>query len=176
MAGKFAILWLLAASSGLAASCQVPDSHQMTPPAAPSVLKHDSQSGAVAVQVVRQIDDPHTGDRWLLLRESDRPGGPGRLVHVVRGAGLPQSASIVGAPAGAQVAAPFPLPVIRGGDKLIVEDNSARLNARFEAVALGVALAGGSLRVRLLLGGKVIEAVALGPGRAAFAPKTEVHP
>ena len=33
-------------------------------------------------EVVREIDDPHTGDRWLLRRNDQVPGGPGRLVQV----------------------------------------------------------------------------------------------
>jgi hypothetical protein len=33
-------------------------------------------------EVVREIDDPHTGDRWLLKRNDQAPGGPGRLVLV----------------------------------------------------------------------------------------------
>jgi hypothetical protein len=34
----------------------------------------------VSGEIVREIDDPHTGDRWLLLRNAEAPGGPGRLV------------------------------------------------------------------------------------------------
>ena len=39
-------------------------------------------SGAILPlgNVIREIDDPHSGDRWLLLRDPNRPGGPGRLV------------------------------------------------------------------------------------------------
>jgi hypothetical protein len=33
-------------------------------------------------EIVREIDDPHSGDRWLLIRNARVPGGPGRLVLV----------------------------------------------------------------------------------------------
>jgi hypothetical protein len=35
---------------------------------------------------------------------------------------------------------------------------------------------GSALKVRLAIGGKVIRAVALGPGRAALQPEPEVRP
>jgi len=30
-------------------------------------------------QIVREIDDPHLGTRWLLMRDPVHPAGPGRL-------------------------------------------------------------------------------------------------
>jgi hypothetical protein len=38
-------------------------------------------------EVVREIDDPHNGDRWLLLNDPSRPGGPGRMVLAAVGPG-----------------------------------------------------------------------------------------
>src|ERR1035438_2936422 len=37
--------------------------------------------------LVREIDDPRNGDRWLLMRDESHPAGPGlfRLVSNVRG-------------------------------------------------------------------------------------------
>jgi hypothetical protein len=35
-------------------------------------------------QLVRIIDDPSLGDRWLLIRDPNHPGGPGRLVLASR--------------------------------------------------------------------------------------------
>ena len=37
--------------------------------------------------MVREIDDPHTGDRWKLMRDPVHPEGPGRLV-LVTGPGI----------------------------------------------------------------------------------------
>ena len=68
------------------------------------------------------------------------------------------------------------LPVIRAGDRLIVEEHTAVVEARLEAVALGPAASGSPFQVRLTIGGKVVRAVALGPGRAAFAAETEARP
>jgi hypothetical protein len=119
--------------------------------------------------VIREIDDPHTGDRWLLMREPSPPGGPGRLVLAGTLGALRQQA-------GTASSRPQPLPVIHTGDRLIVEENTAVAEARLQAVALGPALLGDPLKVRLTIGGAVVQAVALGPGRAVFAQDTEERP
>jgi hypothetical protein len=62
----------------------------------------------------------------------------------------------------------MPSPVIHAGDRLIVEENTRLVEARLAAVAMGPAIAGAPLDVRLTIGGKVMRAVALAPGRAAF--------
>jgi flagella basal body P-ring formation protein FlgA len=68
-------------------------------------------------------------------------------------------------------------PIIHAGDRLLVEERTATVEAHLEAVALGPASEGEPLRVRLLLGGKTMEARALGPGRAVIkasgAPSAE---
>jgi flagella basal body P-ring formation protein FlgA len=66
--------------------------------------------------------------------------------------------------------------VIRAGDRLIVEENTAVVEARLEAVALGAAAPGSTFNVRLRIGGRVLRAVALGPGRAALAPVNGIEP
>jgi hypothetical protein len=129
-------------------------------------------------EVVREIDDPGTGDRWLLERDPEHPGGPGRLVLTGSGESRPRTGERWNA--GPETAPgadrTVPLPVIHAGDHLIVEENTAVVEARLEAVALGTAVSGADLNVRLEIGGKVVRAVALGPGRAAFAPESETEP
>jgi hypothetical protein len=126
-----------------------------------------SQAGG---EIVREIDDPHSGARWLLMRSSDHPGGPGLLVLVESGRN----------PVRQGQAAVEPLevlrPVIRAGERLIVEENTPVVEARLEAVALGPAVAGSVLDARLKIGGRVVRAVALGPGRAELQPQTEARP
>jgi hypothetical protein len=125
-------------------------------------------------EVVREIDDPHTGARWLLMRSPEHPGGPGRLVLVAQVRNSGPNRGQAGAGLG-----PEPLvllPVIRAGDRLIVEENTAVVDARLEAIALGTAAIGSALDVRLKIGGKVLRAVALAAGRAEFRPETEVRP
>lgn len=149
-------------------------------------------SGQPGGEVMREIDDPHNGDRWLLFRENDNPGGPGRLVRVQVGfagrylaagaevavpspAGPPAQFS-GGVSASPEAAIPdAPLPVIRTGDHLMLEENTAVVEAHLEAVALGPAPAGSPFSVRLKIGGKVVRAVALGPGRAEFLADTEAR-
>lgn len=74
-----------------------------------------------------------------------------------------------GATAGAE-------PVIHGGDRLIIEENSSVIEARLEGMALGSATAGSSFQARLRIGGKVVRAIALGFGRAMLVPEREVRP
>jgi hypothetical protein len=124
----------------------------------------------LAGQVLREIDDPSSGDRWLLMPGTGQPGGPGRLVLV---ASLNERRQ-----PGAGTASDQPqlVPVIHTGDRLIVEENTPLVQVRLEAVALGPAQLGGLLKLRLAIGGNVVESVALGPGRAAFAAETRARP
>jgi hypothetical protein len=124
-------------------------------------------------ETVREIDDPHTGDRWLLMRNDESPGGPGRLVLAAdhrdaSSGGLEQSTK--------QIRETQPLPVIRAGDRLIVEEHTAIVDAVLEARALGPAALGSRFNVRLAIGGRVMRAVALGPGRAILQPEAGVRP
>jgi hypothetical protein len=120
-------------------------------------------SGA-AVRIVREIDDQPTGNRWLLERDPARPAGPGRLV--LAGG---RSNRAAGEPTAMKDNAP--VPVIRPGDRIIVEQHTPILDARLEAVALNPAFTGSPLAVRLVIGGRVVRALALGPGRARLAPE-----
>jgi len=112
-------------------------------------------------RAVREIDDPSSGLRWFLVRDGGHPGGPGRLVPVKPlGSG--------GGPGAA-----LPLPVMRAGDRVRVEEHSDLVDAVLEAVALESAAAGGPLRVRLRIGGRVVKVIALEPGRAALSADRE---
>jgi len=124
--------------------------------------------GRMQGEIMREIDDPHTGDRWLLVRSDEFPGGPGRMVLV---------SSVRGAAGSAQpiVEAPAP-PVIRSGDRLVVEEHTAVVDAVLEARALGPAAVGAAFHARLAIGGRVVRVLALGEGRAALQPETEMRP
>jgi hypothetical protein len=116
----------------------------------------------VQVQIVREIDDPPSGVRWLLERDPSRPGGPGRLVPAPEAHEGATTTLLKSAAA---------LPVIRTGDRVIVEQSTPILDARLEAIALNPALTGSPLKARLIIGGRVVQALALGPGRAQLAPE-----
>jgi hypothetical protein len=124
-------------------------------------------------EIVREIDDPHSGDRWLLMRNARVPGGPGRLVLVSAGRRGLGGAS---AQAATQIEDAGLRPVIRVGDRLIVEEHTPLVDAVLEARALNPAAPGSALDVRLTVGGRVLRAVALGPGRAALQPETGARP
>jgi hypothetical protein len=122
--------------------------------------------------VLREIEDPSTGDLWLLLRDRNRLGGPGRLVlarqqtHTQR--------TTFGSPA--QPASASERPVIHTGDALTVEEHTAVVDARLEAVALGPAAKGAYFKARLRIGGRVVLVVALSPRRAVFVPESGLEP
>jgi hypothetical protein len=130
------------------------------------------RSGAQG-EIIREIDDPHTGDRWLLVRNDQLAGGPGRLVLVAAHHNASDGATVRSADQARE--ARF-LPVIRTGDRLIVEEHTARVDAVLEARALNPAMSGAALDVRLTIGGNVVRAIAMGPGRATLQPKTGVRP
>jgi hypothetical protein len=139
------------------------------PSAGAQGLQHSSSAavpGAAAVgsEIVREIDDPRNGDRWLLMRDPDRPGGPG-LLRVV------SSISGKTGQAGSEPAAQAP--IVRAGDRVLVEENTAVAEARLEAVALGPAWQGSHFNVRLAMGGKVLRVLAAGPGRAVLEKEVE---
>ncbi|MFP5235585.1 MAG: hypothetical protein ACLGSD_06760 [Acidobacteriota bacterium] len=115
---------------------------------------------------IREIDDPNSGARWLLYASPD--GGPGRLI-------LATIAPDVHREKGS-IAPILPQPVIRAGDRVVLEEHTAVVDARLDAVALGPAAPGGALRVRLSIGGRVIPAVALAPGHAEIGPQQEPQP
>lgn len=127
---------------------------------------------------VREIDDPHSGARWLLLRNRNHPGGPGRMVPAAgfRKEAQPDRQAEVSSFTAPAFDPQTHRPVIHAGDRLIVEQDTAVIEARMEAVALGAAAIGSSLNVRLRIGGKLLRVVALAPGRAALPPEPEVRP
>ncbi|MDE3186061.1 MAG: hypothetical protein KGM96_00890 [Acidobacteriota bacterium] len=122
---------------------------------------------------IREIDDPRTGARWLLLRDGSHPGGPGRLALA---GSMRDDGRIGGNENDASALVAPPRPVIRAGDRLVVEEDTAVVAVRLGAVALGPAAPGGSLQARLQIGGKVVRVVAIAPGRAALATQTWVQP
>jgi hypothetical protein len=134
----------------------------------------ETKPAPVSLQAVREIDDPHTGDRWLLERGAGAPGGPGRLVRV--GPAIEEfrqsSNRVTVSHPLIQAALPeLQLAVIRPGDRLVIEENTPIVEARLAAVALCAAQPGAVLNARLEIGGKVVRARALGPGRAELEPQ-----
>lgn len=124
----------------------------------------DEDPGKMRDVVVRVVNDGATGDRWLLLRDAAHPGGPGRMVRVGRERAASDSP-------------PSPLrPVVRAGDAIVVEEHTDVVDARLEATALTSAPVGWEFKARLKIGGKVVKAIALAPGKAALEPDERVQP
>jgi hypothetical protein len=170
-------LLVLAFASGASGQADVHSVAGLEPgagPSASSVVPVRARSA----QVVRAIDDAATGSRWVLVRDGRHPGGPGHLI--LAGSFPAQDVRNESGPAvvsGSTEPYPaLPPPVIRAGDRLIVEENTPVVEARLQALALGAAAPGSAFPARLEIGGKVVRVVALGPGRAALAAQTGVRP
>ena len=126
--------------------------------------------GQAPGRVMRVIDDATTGDRWLLELDAGKPGGPGRMVRIKNTAPQP------GSELASTNAMALDRPVIRAGDGVIVEEHSPVVDARLEATALGPAAGGTEFKARLKIGGKIVCAWALAPGRAELAPELKAQP
>jgi hypothetical protein len=124
-------------------------------------------AASVPVHIVREIRDPHSGARWQVVSDANRPGGPGRMV---------EAKDAVIAPAGSAAAKNASVPVIHPGDRVVVEDHTATAEAYLEAIAVDSAATGSRVNVRLKIGGRVVRAVAIAPGRAAFMHRGEAKP
>ncbi len=132
-----------------------------------------SSQGQAQGEIVHEIDDPHTGDHWLLMRNGHFPGGPGRLVLATAHRNV---IGRVSEDVASQHNEEKLIPVIHAGDRLIVEEHTAVVDAVLQARALNPATVGASLDVRLTIGGSVVRVVALGPGRAALLLETGIQP
>ena len=141
-----------------------------------SVAAKDARSTDVLNQafrdsrrVVRAMDDRNTNLRWLLVKDEQHPSGPGRLVAI-------QTSSRNAAVADSQRLGSGPVRLLaKTGDRVVVEEHTRAIDARLEAVALESAWAGSNLRVRLRLGGKIVDAVARGSGLVEMATRLEGH-
>ncbi|HWT65468.1 MAG TPA: hypothetical protein VN151_05095 [Terracidiphilus sp.] len=115
--------------------------------------------GQQAAHVEHALVDPATQTKWVLQADSQHPGGPGRLVP------LHSASALVASEASNSGRAHS---VIRAGDRLIVEETTQMLVARYAAVALAPAAIGDTLLARFAVGMKPVPVRALGPGRASL--------
>lgn len=144
-------------------------------------------------QAVREVDDRATGVRWLLVRDAVHPAGPGRWIQVSERGGNegdaagraragkqtiapeagemhPGEAAWGAAGSGAgSVKPPAPL-VMRGGDPIVVVQQTPVLTARLSAVALEPAAKGRLIQARLKATDARVWVIAVGPGEATLAP------
>jgi hypothetical protein len=159
---------------GLLAGAMLPASAQTTKqtnrgsaPADLIIVSAPAPSPATR-EVVREIDDPATGNRWLLKRDSQNPGGPGRMVLLASEHSQLTSARVRIEAENIETGRSSAM--IHAGDSLIVEEHTTLVDAFLEAISLAPAAQGGVFRVRLSLGGREVNARAIAPGRALLSP------
>jgi hypothetical protein len=195
---------LILLAAGLAAGGEAQDAAKSAPVQAASLSTSGPARGSSdarraasipAGDIVREFDDPHNGDRWLLVYDSTHPAGPGILLRIpalrhdtgtvsvgalARSGGSPaRNSDSPGTQDGgpSRISAPIPDPdaardaevaVIHAGDRVILEESTPVVEARLEAVAMGPALSGSFFRARLTMGGHVVLAFAIAPGQATL--------
>ena len=117
-------------------------------------------------QPIRIISDPATASLWLLQRDVVHPGGPGRMERIHSGG---RTLAMAGVSAILAAVAP---PIIRAGDHLTAEEETPVVSVHLKAMALGPARPHDHFKVRLDLGGKTVEAIALAAGQAVLVTST----
>ena len=115
-----------------------------TPGSQPPAMKAglSSAGSSAGGEVQREFDDPHLGDRWLLMSDPSHPEGPGRMVIAGRIEAPQLAASAVPPNSAVQPDRARSVPAIRAGDRLIVEESTPTVEVHLEAVALGPARSG----------------------------------
>jgi hypothetical protein len=140
----------------------------------------DPEKSRMEGRIIREIGDPGTGRRWLLRLDEGHPGGPGRLVEVAEPnspeRARPGRAAMTGTGRAEEAGPAAHRLVIRAGDRLVVEEHTAVVEARLEAVALSPAAEGSEFDARLAIGGKVVRAVASSPGHAMLRARAGRRP
>lgn len=120
--------------------------------------------------IFREIVDASNGLRWVVLRDDGHSGRPGRLVPAKPEDEVRSSAGSAGGGAFLPAVA---MPCIHAGDRVLVEEHTAAADGYLEAVAMEPAVPGSVLRLRLKIGGRIVRAVAVAPGKAELAVAAE---
>jgi len=132
---------------------------------------------SASTSYVREIFDRSSGNRWILQRDETGSAGPGRMVLMISPASPVDSGGRERAPSRKRREGDWTSPalIIHTGERLIVEEHTAKIESRLEAVALGQATTGAILAVRVKMGGRTVKAIACAPGRAVILRGTESH-
>jgi hypothetical protein len=198
LASGMSSLWLVALAASAAAQMQIRGAGRAGVEGREAGLIRGETTDPCLGQRWRLEEDPaHPAGPWRLVliegvgRRAEAREAIELIPERIR-AGDPPKAWIAGGDSAAispgsriegrpQATRPLPAPRtgsdIHAGDRIVVEQRTAILEAQFEAVALDSASAGDRLRVRLSsernspgsLSGRVIEVVVTGRGRASWA-------
>ena len=122
---------------------------------------------AAANEVVREINDASLGSRWLLVNDTQNPGGPGRMILVPV---QKDASALLHAAVGRDTKPPL---IVHAGDNIVVEEHFKFVDARLAARALSPATEGAAFNARLAIGGRIVHVTAIAPGRASLAAAGE---
>ena len=105
---------------------------------------------------------------WILVKGTSVGGGPGKWLEEPFGACEPAQSDNRSIVPSSDTKRAGAKPIIRAGERLLVEQNSERVQARLQATALEPAALGAILRVRFRSGGSPVQVVAIAPGHASL--------
>lgn len=193
--GKSPLLFALLISSALCIKAQQTGTVAEAEHPGIIALSNSSQNKVRSSEILRVINDPGGHAIWLLSTDPVYPSGPGRLERIPLTSTphrtlaeesptprvdevnwqITNSGSLASSPSELASVAPAPnlTPVIRAGDRIIIEQHSAILDSTLAAIALGPARLGAQFDARLVVGGKHLHAIALASGRAIIASEQE---
>ena len=121
-------------------------------------------------RALREIEDPSTHQRWLLIRDRERAAGPALFVKGLHCAPCAFFASGT-INCGSSYQPPVRhVPVMHAGDRVILSEHPEVSDAELESTALEPAAPGDALRVRLRFGGFTARAIATASGHATLSP------
>jgi hypothetical protein len=124
-------------------------------------------------RAIRIIEDFATGTKWLIQRNSLRPGNPGQMIPVP---GECYGSAAQTERQGKQESRRSSQPIIHAGDSVIVIEETPSLDASYEGVALSAAQSGEPVNIRLKIGGRALQGIAIARGRARLVAKAiETH-
>ena len=118
---------------------------------------------------VRVVEDHSSHRQWLVERNLERPGWPGRVVPLRQQLLCGDEASLRRNSTGKRMAGGASDMVIRAGEALIIVEDTKAAHAELTAIAVSNGRRGDEISARLRSSGKLVKAIAAGPGRAALA-------
>lgn len=124
---------------------------------------------AAAGQLFRSVDDPALNTRWLLLRNPEHPGAPGRMVEAHSGS--TSSAPLPGTGHGAAKWQPASSQgkakeAVLAGEEILLVSESPGSQLALYGRALSAGRAGDAIEVRLDVFQTKVHARLVAPGRA----------
>lgn len=120
--------------------------------------RQDQPARTISCRTIRLIEDSSTHVRWMLSEDIRHPALPARLMRVTDGFSCGQPAEPDTDPSDSASEMMHTFPIIHAGDALTVVQHTPVAEVHLEAIALGPAAVGQTLRVRMKSNSQVLSA------------------